>query len=62
MFGMPTAEAAHSGKWHIAGCQPDMPIHRTWGCCVIAMPITGKDTPANMVALAGLVPWIWPDN
>ena len=33
MFGMPTAEAAHSGKWHIAGCMPDMPEHRTWGCC-----------------------------
>jgi len=32
MLGMPTAEAAHSGKWHIAGCQPDMPIHRTCGC------------------------------
>ena len=41
MFGMPTAEAAHSGKWHIAGCMPDMPEHRTWGC-LIAMPLTGK--------------------
>ena len=30
IFVMPTAEAAHSGKWHIAGCEPDYPEHITW--------------------------------
>ena len=32
MFGMPTQEAFQSGKWHIAGCDPDFPRHRDWGC------------------------------
>ena len=32
MFGMPTEEAFRSGKWHIAGCEPDFPRHRDWGC------------------------------
>ena len=32
MFGMPTQEAFQSGKWHIAGCEPDFPRHRDWGC------------------------------
>ena len=59
MFGMPTAEAAHSGKWHIAGCQPDMPIHRTWGCCKCDAAFF-KDTDRNIAALGGLVPWQWP--
>ena len=31
MFGMPTQEAFQSGKWHIAGCEPDFPRHRDWG-------------------------------
>ena len=33
MYGMPTQEAFRSGKWHLAGCEPDFPKHRTWGCC-----------------------------
>ena len=37
MFGMPTEEAFRSGKWHIAGCEPDLfgseLRHRDWGCC-----------------------------
>ena len=32
MFGMPTQEAFQSGEWHIAGCDPDFPRHRDWGC------------------------------
>ena len=29
MFGMPSPEVWKSGKWHIAGCQPDFPQYRT---------------------------------
>ena len=32
LFGMPTQEVFQSGKWHIAGCDPDFPRHRDWGC------------------------------
>ena len=58
---MPTAEAAHSGKWHIAGCLTGIPIHRTWGCCKCGAPFF-KDTPRNKAALCGLVSWQWPND
>ena len=32
MFGMPTQNAFRSSKWHLAGCEPDFPRHRDWGC------------------------------
>ena len=59
IFGMPTQEAWESGKYHIAGCQPDFPKHRTWGCkqCDAAF---FKNTPRNKAALGGLVPHQWP--
>ena len=41
IFGMPTEEVFKSGKWHIAGCMPDFPKHRTWGCKIV-MPLFGK--------------------
>ena len=58
IFGMPTPEVWESGKYHIAGCQPDFPKHRTWGCrqCNAAF---FKDTPRNRDALGGIVPWQW---
>ena len=59
MFGMPTQEAWESGKWHIAGCQPDYPEHRTWGCCNCNAAYW-KDNPRNRAALGGLVPHQWP--
>ena len=31
MFGMPTAEAAHSGKWAIMGCTLEEPSPK-WAC------------------------------
>ena len=31
MFGMPTAEAAHSGKWAIMGCTLEIPSAK-WAC------------------------------
>ena len=55
MFGMPTVEVALSGKWHIVGCQADMPIHRTWGCCKCDAAFF-KDTYRNIAALGGLFP------
>tara|TARA_B100001769_G_C21872295_1_gene471993 strand:- start:11 stop:124 length:114 start_codon:yes stop_codon:yes gene_type:complete len=27
MYGMPTPHVIGSGKWHIAGCEPDFPKH-----------------------------------
>ena len=61
MFGMPSPEVWESGKWHIAGCMPDFPKHRTWGCrnCDAAF---FKDTPRNKAALGGLVPRQWPKD
>ena len=43
----------------ISGWQPDMPIHRTWGCrnCDAAF---FKDTDRNIAALGGLVHLQWP--
>ena len=56
VFGMPTQEIFKSGKWYIAGCQPNMPIHRTWGCykCDVAF---FKGTDRNIPKLGGLVQW-----
>ena len=31
LYGMPTAEAAHSGKWAIMGCTLEMPSAK-WAC------------------------------
>ena len=61
IFGMPSPEVWESDKWHIAGCMPDFPEHRTWGCrsCDAAF---FKDTPRNRAALGGLVPWQWPND
>ena len=61
IFGMPNGEVFKSGKWHIAGCMPDFPEHRTWGCknCDAAF---WKDTARNKAALGGLVPWKWPKD
>ena len=61
MFGMPTQEVWESGKWHIAGCQPDFPEHRTWGCCNCDAAFF-KDTPRNKAALGGLTPRQWPKD
>ena len=60
IFGMPTQEVWESGKYHIAGCMPDFPKHRDWGCrqCDAAF---FKDTPRNKAALGGLVPHQWPE-
>ena len=54
MFGMPSPEVWESGKWHIAGCMPDFPEHRTWGCrnCDAAF---WKDTKHNLGRLDGVV-------
>tara|TARA_B100000242_G_scaffold261945_1_gene208054 strand:+ start:565 stop:942 length:378 start_codon:yes stop_codon:yes gene_type:complete len=54
MFGMPSPEVWESGKWHIAGCMPDFPEHRTWGCrnCDAAF---WKDTKHNLGRLHGVV-------
>ena len=59
MFGMPTAEVAHSGKWHIAGCMPDMPTHRTWGCCNCDAAFW-KDSAHNLERLGEFFTVIWP--
>ena len=61
IFGMPTEEVFRSGKWHIAGCQPDFPKHRDFGCnnCEAAFY---KNTSRNRAALGGLVPWQWPED
>ena len=40
---------------------PDMPEHRTWGCCNCNAAYW-KDNPRNRAALGGLVPLQWPDN
>ena len=53
IVGMPIAEAAYFGKWHIAGCQPNMLIHRTWGCCKCDAAFF-KDTDRNITALGAL--------
>jgi len=54
MFGMPSPEVWESGKWHIAGCMPDFPEHRTWGCrnCDAAF---WKDSKHNLGRLHGVV-------
>ena len=56
---MPTQKAWESGNYHIAGCQPDFPKHRTWGYrqCDAAF---FKNTPRNRAAFSGLVPHQWP--
>ena len=61
IFGIPTEEVFKSSKWHIAGCIPDFPEHRTWGCknCDAAF---WKDTARNKAALGGLLPWEWPKD
>ena len=32
MFGIPIPQFWESDKWHIAGCMPEFPEYRTWGC------------------------------
>jgi len=53
------AEVAYSGKWHIAGCMPDMPTHRTWGCCNCDAAFW-KDSAHNLERLGEFFTVIWP--
>ena len=46
---MPTPYVFESGKWHIAGCEPDFPKHRDWGCCNCNAAFF-KDTSRNKAA------------
>ena len=61
MYGMPTPHVIGSGKWHIAGCEPDFPKHIDWGCCNCNAAFF-KDTQINKAALGVLVPWQCPKD